>query len=54
MNVQFARLFGTFLLASNIPVAAIQRHGFPTLPLGLQVEKVRSMVITSVRTKNVL
>ena len=37
MNVQFARLFGTFLLASNIPVAAIQRHGFPTLPLGLQV-----------------
>lgn len=37
MNVQFARLFGTFPLASNIPVAAIQRHGFPTLPLGLQV-----------------
>jgi hypothetical protein len=37
MNIQFARLFGTFPLASNIPLAAIQRQGFPTLPLGLQV-----------------
>jgi hypothetical protein len=37
MNVQFARLFGTFPLASNIAVTVIKRHGFPTLPLGAQV-----------------